>query len=149
MTENLDIESDNQAFPKQSQQEPGLQSEMSPIPNDGFKEYVGSGRLKNQKAIITGGDSGIGRSVALAYAREGADIVLNYLPEEESDAKEVKKLVESLGQKIKLVSGDLKDESFSISLIEQAVQFFGDPTILVLVAGKQQAQTDIRNLSTK
>lgn len=149
MTENLDIESDNQAFPKQSQQEPGLQSEMSPIPNDGFKEYVGSGRLKNQKAIITGGDSGIGRSVALAYAREGADIVINYLPEEESDAKEVKKLVESLGQKIKLVSGDLKDESFSTSLIEQAVQFFGEPTVLVLVAGKQQAQTDIRNLSTK
>lgn len=73
-------------YPEQSQEETGLQSKMIPVPDDGSQTYIGSNRLKGQKAIITGGDSGIGRSVALAYAHEGSDIVLNYLPQEESDA---------------------------------------------------------------
>ena len=136
-------------YPEQSQEEPGLQSKMIPVPDDGSQTYIGSNRLKGQKAIITGGDSGIGRSVALAYAHEGSDIVLNYLPQEESDAQEVKQLVEAVGQKIKLIPGDLREENFSKELIEGAVKFFGDPTTLVLVAGKQQTEVDIRNLSTE
>lgn len=136
-------------YPEQSQEEPGLQSKMIPVPDDGSQRYIGSNRLKGQKAIITGGDSGIGRAVALAYAHEGADIVLNYLPQEESDAQEVKQLVEAVGQKIKLIPGDLREENFSKELIEGAVKFFGDPTTLVLVAGKQQSEVDIRNLSTE
>lgn len=135
-------------FPKQAQVEPGLQSQMTPTPEDGSASYTGHGRLENSKAIITGGDSGIGRSVAIAYAREGADIVLNYLPEEESDAQEVKRVIESSGRKIKLIPGDLKDEGFNQELIEEAVAFLGSLDILVLVAGKQQAQTDISKLTT-
>ncbi|CAM3121064.1 SDR family oxidoreductase [Leuconostoc rapi] len=135
-------------FPKQSQAEPGLQSRMSPTPDDGAADYVGHERLKYKKALITGGDSGIGRAVAIAYAHEGADIVLNYLPEEESDAQEVKGIVESLGQHIKLVPGDLKSEIFSQALVDEAVAFLGDISILVLVAGKQQAVVDIAELST-
>ncbi|MGX4593121.1 SDR family oxidoreductase [Leuconostoc sp. JNUCC 76] len=137
-----------QNFPKQNQSEPGLQSKMSPAPDDGATSYIGHGRLKHEKALITGGDSGIGRSVAIAYAHEGADIVLNYLPEEESDAQEVKGIVEALGRKIKLVPGDLKSEEFSQILINEAVDFLGDLSILTLVAGKQQAEVDITNLST-
>lgn len=146
---NINEEYAKQNFPKQSQPEPGLQSKMSPTPDDGATSYVGHDRLKHKKALITGGDSGIGRSVAIAYAHEGADIVLNYLPEEEPDAQEVKGIIESLGRKIKLVPGDLKNEAFSQKLIDEAVSFFGDLSILTLVAGKQQAEVDIANLSTQ
>jgi len=146
---NINGEYAKQNFPKQSQPEPGLQSKMSPTPDDGAASYVGHDRLKHKKALITGGDSGIGRSVAIAYAHEGADIVLNYLPEEEPDAQEVKGIIESLGRKIKLVPGDLKNEAFSQKLIDEAVSFFGDLSILTLVAGKQQAEVDIANLSTQ
>lgn len=136
-------------FPKQQQPEPGLQSRMSPTPDDGAASYVGHERLKHKKALITGGDSGIGRAVAIAYAHEGADIVLNYLPEEADDAQEVAGIVTSLGREIKLVPGDLKSESFNQDLVDEAVEFLGDINILVLVAGKQQAQVDIANLSTQ
>lgn len=136
-------------FPKQSQPAPGLQNRMSPIPDDGAASYIGHDRLKHKKALITGGDSGIGRAVAIAYAHEGADIVLNYLPEEASDAQEVQGIIESLGRQIKLVPGDLKSESFNQKLVNEAVAFLGDINVLVLVAGKQQAEIDITNLSTQ
>lgn len=136
-------------FPTQSQKEPGIQSQMSPIPDDGATTYVGHNRLKHKKAVITGGDSGIGRAVAIAYAHEGADIVLNYLPEEESDALEVKGIVESLGRRIKLVAGDLKSESFNQQLVTEAVTFLGDINVLVMVAGKQQAVQDVLQLKTQ
>lgn len=145
---NINEQHQIEYFPKQSQPEPGLQSRMSPTPDDGAAGYVGHERLKYKKALITGGDSGIGRAVAIAYAHEGADIVLNYLPEEESDAQEVKGIVESLGQRIKLVPGDLKSEKFNQTLVNEAVAFLGDISILVLVAGKQQAVVDIAELST-
>lgn len=144
MTEELNKE----YFPKQCQAEPGLQSQMTPTPKDGSNSYTGHGRLENTNAIITGGDSGIGRSVAIAYAREGADIVLNYLPEEESDAQEVKRVIESTGRKIKLIPGDLKNEKFNQQLVDEAVAYLGGLDLLVLVAGKQQAETDISKLTT-
>lgn len=136
-------------YPEQSQPEPGLQNKMSPIPDDGSESYIGHGRLKGKKALVTGGDSGIGRAVAIAYAQEGADIVLNYLPAEESDAQEVKSIIESAGRRVKLVPGDLKEEAFSEKLVEEASTFLGKLDILTLVAGKQQAESDITNLSTQ
>src|ERR1700710_1833196 len=95
-------------FPSQQQPMPGLTAKMNPRPDHGEESYKGSGRLKGLKAVITGGDSGIGRAVAIAYAREGADILIAFLDETE-DAKEVKKLVENEGRKAILISGDLRD----------------------------------------
>lgn len=135
-------------LPKQEQPEPGLQKKMTPVPDDGSTSYIGHDRLKNKKALITGGDSGIGRAVAIAYAHEGADVVLNYLPAEEEDAQDVKNIVINLGRRIALVPGDLREETFSQELVAQAISFFGDFDILVLVAGKQHAVFDIEDLST-
>lgn len=95
---------------KQKQPEPGIQSKMEPVPDCGETSYRGTGRLKGRKAVVTGADSGIGRAAAIAYAREGADVVLSYLPEEESDAKEVVKLIEEAGQKAVAIPGDLKEK---------------------------------------
>lgn len=149
MSEKINLSQNSANYPNQSQEEPGLQSLMSPVPDDGATSHIGHERLKYKKAIITGGDSGIGHAVAIAYAHEGADVVLNYLPEEESDAQEVKGVIQSLGREVKLVPGDLKDEAFSKRLVEEAASFFGDPNILVLAAGKQQAEVDIASLSTQ
>ena len=95
-------------FPKQQQQVPGVQSVMNPVPDCGENSYRGSGRLKGKRAVITGGDSGIGRAVAIAYAREGADVLIAYLNEDE-DAAEVARLVEDAGRKCVLVRGDLAE----------------------------------------
>lgn len=97
-------------FEKQQQKYPGIQAEMIPVPDCGEDSYAGCGRLKGRKALITGGDSGIGRAAAIAYAREGADVAINYLPEESRDAEEVKKLVEAAGRKALLIPGDISDE---------------------------------------
>ncbi|TWT25801.1 SDR family oxidoreductase [Planomicrobium sp. CPCC 101110] len=136
-------------FPKQYQEPPGLQTQMSPKPDCGETSYVGSGRLKGRKALVTGGDSGIGRAAAIAYAREGADVALNYLPEEQPDADEVKKLIEAEGQKAVLIPGDLSDESFCKELVEQAHSELGGLDLLALVAGKQQAVESILDLPTE
>ncbi len=136
-------------YPKQYQNPPGVQSKMDPVPDCGEKTYVGSGRLKNRKALITGGDSGIGRAVAIAYAREGADVVLNYLPDEQSDAEEVAKLIEDEGRKVYLIPGDLSDEEFNKKLVEEANEKLGGLDILVLNAGQQFAVEDIADLSTE
>ena len=139
----------NDDFPKQYQDAPAVQAKMEPVPDCGEESYKGSGKLIGKKALITGGDSGIGRAAAIAYAREGADIVLNYLPEEQQDAEEVKALVEAAGQKAYLLPGDLSDEAFCQQLIKEAHESLGGLDILALVAGKQQAVEDILDLSTE
>src|SRR3979411_2928022 len=99
-------------FPKQEQPWPGLTGKMDPVPDHGEKSYVGSGRLAGRKALITGGDPGLGRGGARACAREGADVAINFLPAEQPDAKEVEALIKDAGRKALLLPGDIKDEAF-------------------------------------
>ncbi|RYL91024.1 SDR family oxidoreductase [Sporolactobacillus sp. THM7-4] len=139
----------NGKYPKQKQEAPAVQKKMDPRPDCGEKSYRGSGKLKGRKALITGGDSGIGRAVAIAYAREGADIAINYLPVEEEDAREVQKLVEAEDRKAVLIPGDLSNESFCKEMVEKANQELGGLDILALIAGKQQAYPSIEEISTE
>ncbi len=136
-------------FPKQKQNPPGLQCEMKPVPDCGEKSYQGHQRLEGLKMLITGGDSGIGRAAAIAYAKEGADVAINYLPAEQKDAEDVAKVIESVGRKAVLIPGDLSDESFCKKLIEEAHKKLGGLDNLTLVAGKQTAVEDIMQLSTE
>lgn len=128
---------------------PGLTGLMNPRPDHGEKSYVGSGRLAGRKALITGGDSGIGHAVALAFAREGADICINYLPFEESDAQEVAQQVRAAGRNILLIPGDICSESFCEQLVSQASSALGGLDILVNNAAKQQAQKSILDITTE
>ncbi|HEY1844176.1 MAG TPA: SDR family oxidoreductase [Buttiauxella sp.] len=136
-------------YPKQKQPAPGVQAKMDPVPDCGERTYIGSGRLKGRRALVTGGDSGIGRAAAIAYAREGADVVINYLPAEQEDAEQVKVLIEEAGQKAVLIPGDLSDEKFARGLVNQAIKALGGLDILALVAGKQVAVEDIAELTTE
>ncbi|KGB02898.1 MULTISPECIES: SDR family oxidoreductase [Leclercia] len=136
-------------YPQQKQPAPGVQSKMDPVPDCGEQSYKGSGRLQNRKALVTGGDSGIGRAAAIAYAREGADVAINYLPAEEEDAQQVKQLIEEAGRKAVLLPGDLSDESFARSLVHKAHEALGGLDVLALVAGKQTAVEDIADLTTQ
>lgn len=136
-------------FKKQSQPWPGLACEMDPPPDHGEKTYKGSGRLKGRKALITGGDSGMGRAAAIAYAREGADVAINYHPHEEKDAKQVIRLVEDAGQKGVALPGDLRDEKFCTELVAKAVEALGGLDILVSNAARQQTNGSILDISTE
>jgi len=136
-------------FVKQPQEVPGLASKMDPVPDHGEKSYKGSGRLLGRKALITGGDSGIGRAAAIAYAREGADVVINYLPQEQSDADEVLALIEEAGRKGFGIPGDITTEAFCKSLVEQAVEKLGGIDILVNNAGHQQAVDSLLDISAE
>lgn len=136
-------------YPQQKQPAPGVQAKMDPVPDCGEQSYVGSGRLKGRKALVTGGDSGIGRAAAIAYAREGADVVINYLPAEQEDAEEVKKLIEEAGRKAVLIPGDLTDEKFARDLVHRSIQELGGLDILALVAGKQTAVEEIAELTSE
>ncbi|MFY9995934.1 MAG: SDR family oxidoreductase [Leclercia sp.] len=136
-------------YPQQIQPTPGVQSKMDPVPDCGEKSYKGSGRLQNRKALVTGGDSGIGRAAAIAYAREGADVAINYLPAEEEDAQQVKQLIEEAGRTAVLIPGDLSDEKFARSLVHQAHKALGGLDVLALVAGKQVAVEKIADLTTE
>lgn len=136
-------------FKEQSQPWPGLAGEMDPKPDHGEKSYKGSGRLMGRKALITGGDSGMGRAAAIAYAREGADVAINYFPTEEPDAKEVIELIKAEGRKAVAIPGDLRDEAFCKRMVEQAVQTLGGLDILVSNAARQQAKTSILDISTE
>lgn len=136
-------------YPKQYQDPPGVQKYMNPQPDCGESSYEGTGQLKGRKALITGGDSGIGRAAAIAYAREGADVAINYLPDEEPDAQDVKEMIEQAGRKAVLLPGDLRSETFSRELVQSAVDELGGLDILALVAGKQQAVKDIADLTTE
>jgi NAD(P)-dependent dehydrogenase (short-subunit alcohol dehydrogenase family) len=136
-------------FPKQQQPWPGLAAKMTPRPDHGEKSYRGSGRLMGRKALITGGDSGIGRAAAIAYAREGADVAINYLAAEEEDAKEVIELIEAEGRKAAAIPGDIKDEAFCRRLVERAVEELGGLDILVNNAGRQIAHDSILDITTE
>ncbi len=136
-------------FPKQPQSVPGLAAEMIPTPDHGETSYKGSGRLAGRRALITGGDSGIGRAAAIAYAREGADIALSYLPEEERDAQAVVALIRDAGRRAIALPGKLVDEASCIGLIKKAEAELGGLDTLVIVAGHQQACEDILELSTE
>lgn len=134
-------------FSRQPQEWPGLASEMSPRPDHGEESYRGSGRLMGRKALITGGDSGIGRAAAIAYAREGADVAINYLPAEESDAQEVIQLIEAEGRTAVAIPGDLREASFCNELVERAVEQLGGLDILVNNAARQQWKPSITEIS--
>jgi NAD(P)-dependent dehydrogenase (short-subunit alcohol dehydrogenase family) len=121
---------------------------MDPAPDHGEESYKGSGRLKGRKALITGGDSGIGRAAAIAYAREGADVAIAYLPSEQADADEVIKLIEAEGRKALGLPGDVKDESWCRSLIQRTVDAFGGLDILVINAARQQFRDSVAEVST-
>ncbi|MET1055616.1 MAG: SDR family oxidoreductase [Pedobacter sp.] len=135
-------------FDKQPQEAPGLASKMQPVPDHGETSYKGSGRLKGRKALITGGDSGIGRAAAIAYAREGADVVINYLPEEQPDADEVIALITAEGRIGYAIPGDITNEAFCQSLVEQAAEKLGGIDILINNAGRQQAVDSLLDLSS-
>jgi len=136
-------------FKKQSQPWPGLASKMEPRPDHGEKSYRGSSRLAGRKALITGGDSGMGRAAAIAYAREGADVAINYFPSEEPDAREVLALIEAADRKGVAIPGDIRDEEFCKKMVANAVQQLGGLDILVCNAGRQQARASILDLSSE
>jgi NAD(P)-dependent dehydrogenase (short-subunit alcohol dehydrogenase family) len=136
-------------FAKQPQKAPGLASKMRPKPDHGETSYRGGNRLKGRKAIVTGGDSGIGRATAIAFAREGADIVLNYLESEESDAAEVVKLIKAEGRKVIPIVADISDEKTSKKLVKAALDELGGLDIIANIAGKQVAVESIDELSTE
>jgi NAD(P)-dependent dehydrogenase (short-subunit alcohol dehydrogenase family) len=135
-------------FPKQQQPWPGLTSKMDPRPDHGETSYKGSRRLAGRKALLTGGDSGIGRAAAIAYAREGADVAINYLPAEEPDAQEVAKLIRDVGRKAVLIPGDIKNEAFCQKLVADAVAQLGGLDILVNNAARQFSRDSILDITT-
>ena len=136
-------------FKEQKQPWPGLASKMDPRPDHGETSYKGSGRLTGRKALITGGDSGMGRAAAIAYAREGADVAINYLPAEEPDAREVVELIKKEGRKAVAIPGDLREEAFCKRLVEEAVKGLGGLDILVNNAARQQTRESIMDISSE
>ena len=136
-------------FPEQELEWPGLESQMNPRPDYGKDSYRGSGRLEGKKAIITGGDSGIGRAVAVAFAREGADVLISYLEAEEPDAQETVRVVEESGKKAVPMPGDIRDESQCRRIVDQAVQEFGHIDILVNNAAYQMSRGSIQDISSE
>jgi NAD(P)-dependent dehydrogenase (short-subunit alcohol dehydrogenase family) len=136
-------------FPPQSQPWPGLAGRMQPRPDHGETSYVGSGRLRGRKALITGGDSGMGRATAIAYAREGADVAINYLPDEEPDAREVVELIRQAGRKAVAIPGDLRSEAFCRRLVQDAMRQLGGLDIIVSNAGRQQSKSSILDITTE
>ncbi|MGF6636500.1 SDR family oxidoreductase [Paraburkholderia sp. MM6662-R1] len=136
-------------FPAQEQPWPGLAGRMTPRPDHGETSYRGTGRLDGRRALITGGDSGIGRAAAIAFAREGADVAIVYLPAEEPDAREVVQIIRSAGRKAVALPGDIRSESFCQSLVSNAVQELGGLDILVNNAGRQQSHDSILDITTE
>lgn len=154
MTNQYDMQDPREQYPRmdipsQTQPEPGLDSELAPQADHGVDTYVGSGRLNGRKALITGGDSGIGRAVAIAFAREGADVAISFLPSEQSDAEAVREAIEVAGRNAVLLPGDLKDETYARGLPQQTVKALGGLDILVNNAGKQIYNDDLETLPTK
>jgi NAD(P)-dependent dehydrogenase (short-subunit alcohol dehydrogenase family) len=133
----------------QRDQHPGLESEMQPRPDYGEETYKGSGKLEGKKAIITGGDSGIGRAVALAFAREGADVLISYLEEEEPDAQETVQVIEDAGRKAVKMPGDVSEESQCQAIVQKAVEEFGQIDVLVNNAAHQMTVNGIADVSTE
>jgi NAD(P)-dependent dehydrogenase (short-subunit alcohol dehydrogenase family) len=136
-------------YAEQLQAWPGLAAKMDPRPDHGESSYRGHERLQGRKALITGGDSGMGRAAAIAFAREGADVAINYLPQEQEDADEVLALIRKAGVKAVAIPGDLRQESFCQELVDRAVKQLGGLDILVSNAGRQQAHDSILDISTE
>jgi NAD(P)-dependent dehydrogenase (short-subunit alcohol dehydrogenase family) len=122
---------------------------MTPRPDPGEDSYTGHGRLKGRRALITGGDSGIGRATAIAYAREGADVAISYLPSEEEDAKAVVALIEKAGVKALALPGDIREEGWNATMVVRVIEAFGGLDILVVNAGHQQFREDVSEVSTQ
>ncbi|NIZ92832.1 SDR family oxidoreductase [Kineococcus rubinsiae] len=155
MTDQYTMQDPTSQYPKadesyrQQQDGPAVEQQMPHKPDAGETSYRGSGRLQGRKALVTGADSGIGRATAIAFAREGADVVLSYLPEEEADAREVVALIEQAGRKAVAVPGDLTDEAYCTQLVETTVRELGGIDVLANIAGKQQHSEDIAELTTE
>jgi hypothetical protein len=138
----------SQDYPEQQQEGPGLDADLAVRADHGEKSYRGSGRLNGRRALVTGADSGIGRAVAIAFAREDADVVLSYLPEEQVDADEVASLVRDAGQTAVLAPGDIADETFARSLVATTVRELGGIDLIANIAGRQQFVTDLADLTS-
>lgn len=138
-----------EGFADKMQPEPGLDEILAPQADHGEKTYRGSGRLAGRKALITGGDSGIGRAVAIAFAREGADVVINYLPSEEMDAQETVRLIKEAGQKGFAFPGDITSEEFCKTLVKQTADALGSIDILVNNAAKQQFVAELEDVESE
>ncbi|AVQ33822.1 KR domain-containing protein [Staphylococcus muscae] len=136
-------------YEKQPQPYPGIQREMTPVPDCGETSYRGAEKLVGKKALVTGGDSGIGRAAAIAYAREGADVAIAYHPDEQVDAEDVKEIIEAAGRKAVLLPGDLRDADYARQMVKDAHEQLGGLDILVLNAGMQQFEFDIQKLDPK
>lgn len=136
-------------FARQQQPDPGHTFRMDPVPDHGENSYVGHGRLAGRRALVTGGDSGIGRAVAIAFAREGADVALSYLDVEQEDAESTAALVEKAGAKAVLLPGDISEESVATSVIRDGVAQLGGLDILVFVAGDMETVSSIDDFSTE
>jgi NAD(P)-dependent dehydrogenase (short-subunit alcohol dehydrogenase family) len=137
-----------EGFPRQEQEQPGLTGPTDPTPDHGEESYRGSGRLAGMRALITGGDSGIGRAVAIAYAREGADVAISYLPEEEDDARDTAEWIEKAGRVAVRIPGDVRSEDQCAQLVERTVSELGGLDILVLNAGYQENRDGLENIPT-
>ena len=146
MTADIDTSDLEKPIPGQQQDMPGQTNEMTPRPNHGEESYEGSGKLKGRAAIITGGDSGIGRAVAIAFAREGADVLIAYLSEDE-DAQETARWIEEAGRKAILVPGDICEEAHCQAIVDKAMEAFGRVDILVNNAAHQATIDDIKDLT--
>jgi NAD(P)-dependent dehydrogenase (short-subunit alcohol dehydrogenase family) len=137
-------------FPKQKQEYPGVEAKMKPKADHGQDTYVGSGKLEGKKAIITGGDSGIGKAVAIAFAREGADVLISYLSDvEDEDAADTAKLVKEAGRKCLVVKGDITSEAHCKKIVQQAMHEFGQIDILVNNAAFQMARKSLQEISAE
>ena len=136
-------------FPRQPQSAPGLTSRMDPEPDHGEASYRGFGRMVGRRALVTGGDSGIGRAAAIAFAREGAAVAINYLDAENEDAQSLKRLIEGEGGRIVLLPGDITDEAFCVQLVADAAEALGGLDVLVNNAGKQVSQESIADITTE
>ena len=136
-------------FPEQEQNTPALQNKMTPKPDCGEDSYKGTNRLEGRNALITGGDSGIGRAAAIAYAREGANVAIHFFPGEEEDANEVKGLIEKEGRKALLLPYDLREDNAATEIVEKTIEAFGALDILVLNAAQQIAQPSLSDLTMK
>jgi len=149
----LELEDPTTKYPRppfihQNQPWPALAGKMDPKPDHGETSYKGSGRLAGRKALITGGDSGMGRAAAIAYAREGADVAIGYLPQEEADAKEVLELIKKAGRKAVAIPGDIRDESFCKKMVDTAVAQLGGLDVLISNAARQQSNQSILHITT-
>ncbi|MER6788309.1 SDR family oxidoreductase [Streptomyces sp. NPDC000658] len=150
MTEDPTSKHPRPDFPDQDQEHPGWTGPMDPPPDHGEDSYEGSGLLRDRATLVTGGDSGIGRAVALAFAREGADVLFTHLPEEEKDAQETAALIEGAGRRSVAVACDIRSEDQCRALVDRAVEEFGRIDVLVNNAAYQMSQPDgIRSISTE